>query len=201
MADSTYHLRALGALDAAERIFARRGFGQATMREIADGANISVAGLYYYLPSKQRALYLSCERAFRQLLERLDRAVAMTANPREQLKAFVRGHVEFVIHHPNAFRVLLRDMDALEGEDRAVVSELRHQYFSRAGDLVIAVQQQLEPSMISTRVATAALFGMMNWTPMWYHAVDDDEAARIADQMTQLFLHGVTSPSLAEVFS
>ena len=201
MADSNYHLRAVRTLDAAERVFARRGFGQATMREIADEASISIAGLYYYLPSKHRALYLCCERAFRQLLDRLDRTVATAENPHEQLKAFVHEHLEFVIHHPSAFRVLLRDMDALESEDRASIWELRRQYFSRAGDLVIAVQQQLEPSTVSTRVATAALFGMMNWTPMWYHEVDDDEAAHIADQMTQLFLHGVTTPSLAEVFS
>jgi TetR/AcrR family transcriptional regulator, cholesterol catabolism regulator len=201
MADSTYQLRALSALDAAESVFARRGFGQATMREIADEARISIAGLYYYLPSKQRALYLSCERAFRQLLERLDSAAAAAGDPYEELKMFVRGHVEFVIRHPNAFRVLLRDMDALEGKDRAIIWELRRQYFSRAGDMVIAVQQQLEPSTVSTRVATAALFGMMNWTPMWHHEVADDDAARIADQMTTLFLHGVTSLSLAEVFS
>ena len=200
MADSTYQVRALGALDAAERVFARRGFGQATMREIADEAHMSVAGLYYYLPCKQRALYLSCERAFRQLLEHLDRAVATVATPHEQLKSFVQRHLEFVIRHPNAFRVLLRDMDALQGEDRVAVWDLRRQYFSRAGDLVIAVQQ-LGPLAVSTRVATAALFGMMNWTPMWYHEVGDDEAARIADQMTQLFLHGVSSPSLAEVLS
>jgi AcrR family transcriptional regulator len=187
-------------LDAAERIFARRGFGQATMREIADEARISIAGLYYYLPCKQRALYLSCERAFRQLLERLDRAVATAATPHEQLKAFVQGHLEFVIRYPSAFRVLLRDMDALIGEDRAAVWELRRQYFSRAGDLVIAVQQQRKPSTVSTRVATAALFGMMNWTPMWRHEIEDGEAARIADQMTQLFLHGVSSPSLTEKF-
>ncbi len=201
MADSTYHLRALGALDAAEAVFARRGFGNATMREIADAAGTSIAGLYYYLPSKQRALYLSCERAFRRLLKRLDHAVATAEDPHERLKAFVRGHLGFVIGHPSAFRVLLRDMDALEGDDRAAVMELRRQYFTRAADLVIALQQQLEPSTVSTRVATAALFGMMNWTPMWHHDVSDHDATRVADQMTRLFLHGVTTPSLVEAFS
>jgi TetR/AcrR family transcriptional regulator, cholesterol catabolism regulator len=201
MTGSIYHIRALGALDAAEKVFARRGFGEATMREIADAAGISVAGLYYYLPGKQHALYLSCERAFRRLIRGLDRALTSSADPREQLRAFVRGHLEFVIGQPNAFRVLLRDMDALEGEDRVVIVELRRQYFSRAADLVIAVQQQAELSTASTRVATAALFGMMNWTPMWHHDVSDDDAASVADQMTELFLHGVTAPSPVEVFS
>ena len=200
MPDSAYQLKTLAALDAAERVFARQGFGKASMRDVAEAAGISIAGLYYYLPSKRRALFLLCERAFRQLLTRLDRALAQCHDPQGQLRVFVRGHLDFVIHHPSAFRVLLRDMDALEGDERAAVLELRRQYFARAGDLVIAVQQ-LALSGIETRVATAALFGMMNWTPMWHHEVDDRDAARLAEQMTQLFLHGVTTPSPSEVMT
>ena len=197
VADAAYQLKALTALDAAERVFAQRGFGQATMRDVADAARQSVAGLYYYLPSKQRALELVCDRAFHELLARLERSCA-TGTPYEQLAAFIRGHLDFVIHNPNAFRVLLRDLDALEGNGRAAVFELRRQYFARAADLVIAVQQ-VAPSLIETRTATAALFGMMNWTPMWRHESDEREAASIASTLTQLFLHGVTAPSFAEV--
>jgi AcrR family transcriptional regulator len=198
VADAAYQLKTLSALDAAERVFAQRGFGRATMRDVADAARQSIAGLYYYLPSKQRALALVCDRAFRELLARLERACANAGTPQEQLVAFVRGHVDFVVHNPNAFHVLLRDLDALEGQDRVAVFELRRQYFARAADLVIAVQQSV-PSMIETRTATAALFGMMNWTPMWRHGIDDHDAAGIARQMTQLFLHGVTTTGFSEV--
>jgi AcrR family transcriptional regulator len=195
VAESAYRVKALAALDAAERVFAERGFGKASMRDVAEAAHSSVAGLYYYLPSKQRALALVCERAFRELLARLERALDVGAAPHARLRAFVRGHLDFVLRNPRAFHVLLRDLDALEGEHRARVLDLRRRYFSRAGDLIIDVQQ-LAPSVIETQVATAALFGMMNWTPMWRHDMDECAAARIAEQMTQLFLHGInTSPT------
>jgi AcrR family transcriptional regulator len=194
-----FDLRLREALDAAEAVFASKGYGGASMRDIASTAGMSIAGLYYYLPSKQRALELLCERAFGDLLVSLDDAVAAATSPDAKLRAFVRGHLRFVIEHPEAFRVLLYGMDALEGQARNAIQERRRRYFARAADLVIAVAQA-EPTGVSTRVATAALFGMMNWTPMWHHADGAADVAAIADQMYELFLRGIAPSALpAEV--
>ena len=195
----SFGMRLIIALDAAESVFAGKGYGGASMRDIANVAGMSIAGLYYYLPSKQRALELVCDRAFDGLLAALDGAIAAADSPEAKLRAFVRDHLRFVVEHPDAFRVLLYDMDSLEGPARQAVQERRRRYFARALDLVMAVQQS-EPSPISTRVATAALFGMMNWTPMWHHADGDPDVAGIAEQMYELFLRGVAPSALpAEV--
>lgn len=196
-----FDLRLRAALDAAEAVFARSGYGGASMRDVASAAGMSIAGLYYYLPSKQRALELVCERAFGALLASLDDAVAAATSPDAKLRAFVRGHLRFVIEHPEAFRVLLYGMDALEGHARNAILERRRRYFGRAADLVIAVAQA-QPSAVSTRVATAALFGMMNWTPMWHHPDGDADVAAVADQMYELFLRGIAPSALpAEVMA
>jgi|SRR5271166_725885 len=192
-----FDLRLREALDAAEAVFARKGYGSASMRDIASAAGMSIAGLYYYLPSKQRALELVCERAFGTLLDSLDEAIAAAMAPDAKLRAFVRGHLRFVIEHPEAFRVLLYGMDALEGQARNAIQERRRRYFARATDLVIAVGQA-QPSVVSTRVATAALFGMMNWTPMWHHADGAADVSAIADQMYEIFLRGIAPSPLAE---
>jgi AcrR family transcriptional regulator len=194
-----FDLRLRTAIDAAEAVFARSGYGGASMRDIASAAGMSIAGLYYYLPSKQRALELVCERAFGALLDSLDVAVVAAAPPEAKLRAFVRDHLRFVVEHPAAFRVLLYDMDSLEGQARNAIQERRRRYFARAADLVVAVAQA-QPSAVSSRVATAALFGMMNWTPMWHHADGGTDVAGIADQMGELFLRGVApAPCVAEV--
>ncbi|MHB8177831.1 MAG: TetR/AcrR family transcriptional regulator [Vulcanimicrobiaceae bacterium] len=189
------------ALDAAERMFAKDGYGCATMRDIATAAEMSISGLYHYLPSKQRALALVCERAFSALVESLDRALAASPVPRAQLLAFVHGHIDFVIRQPNAYRVLLHSMDALAGTERIAVQKLRRLYFERAVGLV-ATLQEAQPSPISPRVATAALFGMMNWLPMWYHGRDESDATHLAHVMVLLFLRGVVpSQALSETVS
>jgi len=187
----SYDSRMQSALDAAERVFAEKDYGMATMRDVAAATGRSIAGLYYYLPSKQRALFLVCERALGALAEGLDRALSESPIARDQLRALVRAHVGFITSRPQAYRALLL-VDSLEGEDRATILELRRRYFARVADLVIAVQQE-RPSSISTRVATAALFGMMNWAPTWHHVGDVADSTRIADEMTTLFLCGMTA--------
>jgi TetR/AcrR family transcriptional regulator, cholesterol catabolism regulator len=196
---TTFDMRFRVALDAAERVFAEKGYGVATMRDVAASAGLSIAGLYYYLPSKQRALFLICERALSALSDGLERALAATPVPEAQLRGLVHAHMAFITRRAEAYRALLH-VDALDGADRAAIVELRRRYFARAADLVIAVQQE-QPSAISTRVATAALFGMMNWTPMWHHVGDTTDAAHIADEMTTLFLRGVASTAAAELIA
>lgn len=188
---TAFDVRLSDAVDAAERVFAQYGYGQATMRDVADAAHLSIAGLYYYLPSKEQALYLVCERAFRRLSRALDEAAQLPGGHEDRLHAFVRGHVDFLAGKPHAYRVLLRDLEALTGDGRTHIFELRRAYFARAADLVIAVQQERQ-SPVSTHLATAALFGMMNWMPMW-HRDGTQGAAQIAAQMSRLFLHGVAA--------
>lgn len=178
-------------MDAAERVFAQFGYGQATMRDVADAAHLSIAGLYYYLPSKENALYLVCERAFLELSQALDQAAQSDGGHEDRLHAFVSGHVDFLARKPHAYRVLLRDLESLTGDHRARVFELRRAYFARAADLVIAVQQERR-SAVPTHLATAALFGMMNWMPMW-HRDGAQGAAQIAAQMSRLFIYGVAA--------
>jgi AcrR family transcriptional regulator len=193
---TSYDLRLNTALDAAERVFAEKDYGMATVRDISAAAGLSIAGLYYYLPSKLRALFLVCERALAALMEGLDRALTESPIPQDQLRSLVRAHVGFITSKPQAYRALLL-VDSLEGADRATILELRRRYFARVSDLVIAVQQE-QPSSISTRVATAALFGMMNWAPTWHRVGDNADAARIADEMTTLFLRGMTATAPME---
>jgi AcrR family transcriptional regulator len=199
MLATAYDSRLRLALDAAERVFADKDYGMATMRDVATAAGLSIAGLYYYLPSKQRALYLVCERAFGSLMDGLDESLTASPVPEDQLRALVRAHVGFVTGRPNAYHALLL-IDALEGRERAAIFELRRRYFSRVADLVIAVQQE-RPSSITTRVATAALFGMMNWAPTWHHVGDPADAAHIADEIATLFLRGVLPRESAELIA
>jgi hypothetical protein len=44
--------RYIGILEAAQDVFARRGFHQASIREIARTADLSLAGLYHYVGGK-----------------------------------------------------------------------------------------------------------------------------------------------------
>lgn len=94
-------------LDAAVRVFARRGFHAASMDEIADAAGISKPMVYAYLGAKEE-LFVAC---LRQEGTRLMEAVAENAladglKPDEQLWRGLRGYFGFVGAHRDGWRML-----------------------------------------------------------------------------------------------
>jgi AcrR family transcriptional regulator len=186
-----YDRRCEDVLDTAEALFAEKGFHAASMRDIARAAGVSVAGLYYYLPSKQTALYLVCDRIFDRL-EAAARDMPSSGDPARRLKTFVRDHLRHMIEKPHAYRVLLHDMNALEGDFREKLRARRRHYFSLASDLVDRLETK--NALVSPRLAAAALFGMLNWAPTWYQRELDGNSDDLADSMLALFLRGIAEP-------
>lgn len=87
-------------LEAAERVFGRKPYGQATMREVAAEAEIGMQGLYEHFPSKQdlyEQLLLQRARTF-QL--RADAVLAGIDDPLEQLRALATVYAELFDERP-----------------------------------------------------------------------------------------------------
>jgi len=176
-------------LKAAARVFAARGFHQASVREIASEAGISLAGLYYYVPSKADLLYRIAATAFDVLLENLGHALGEVKAPDERLRAFVQNHLDFFLRHMDEMKVVSREAEFLTGESQAVVAEKQKRYYLRCVEILDELRGS-QGSSEDLRLSALALFGMMNWLHAWYRPDRDGDADRLADEMTQLFLRG-----------
>jgi hypothetical protein len=90
-------------------------------------------------------------------------------------------------------KVCAREVETLEGDAYDAVHERRRSYFEAVHKLVKELQPKQETSLNSW-LATANLFGMINWFYQWYDAgrsrvsLDD-----LAAQQTALFLDGYTA--------
>ncbi len=98
-----------GILRAAEDVLGRRGYHQASIREIARAANLSLAGLYHYVRGKDELLFLVLDRALDTLLGDLDRALAEAPTAEARLLALIRTHLDFGFRHPQAMKIINRD--------------------------------------------------------------------------------------------
>jgi len=74
-------------LEMAGRIFAARGFHDASMDEIAEAAGVSKPMLYSYFGSKDGLYFAYVNAAYRELIAAIDEAVALAgSDPEEQLR-------------------------------------------------------------------------------------------------------------------
>jgi len=177
-------------LDAAARVFSAVGYDRASMRRIAAEAQVSLAGIYHYVASKEELLYWIQFHTFDSLLRGLESSLEGVVDPRQRLDAAVRNHVRHFGEHMQELKVCARELETLEGEAYDDVHERRRSYFETFHDLV----KELKPkhgAPLESWLATANLFGMLNWFYQWYDAerslvsLDD-----LAAQQTALFLHG-----------
>ena len=95
-------------LDAAARIFSRRGYHEATVDEIAEAAGISKPMVYLYFGSKEDLFVAVVERESGRLNKMVTDAVAIGLPPYEQLRRGLEAFLVFVDQHRDGWSVLHR---------------------------------------------------------------------------------------------
>ncbi len=180
----------LHLLAAAARVFSEVGYDKASMRRIAAEAEVSLAGIYHYVAGKEELLYWIQYHTFDSLLRGLESSLEGIDDPRERLATAVRNHVRHFGENMHELKVCAREVESLEGEAYDAVHERRRSYFEAVHELVKELQPE-EEARLGSWLATANLFGMINWFYQWYDAgrsrvsLDD-----LAAQQTALFLDG-----------
>lgn len=186
----TFDSKLLHLLGSAARVFSEVGYDKASMRRIAAEAEVSLAGIYHYVASKEEILYLIQSHTFDSLSRGLESCLDGLADPRARLGAVVRNHVGHFGENMNELKVCARELETLEGKAYSDVNQRRRAYFKTVHDIVKELQPQ-DGAPLDSWLATANLFGMLNWFYQWY----DSERSRVslddlAAQQASLFLDG-----------
>jgi AcrR family transcriptional regulator len=185
-----------GIVSAACSIIARRGFHQASTREIAQAAGLSLAGLYHYIGEKDELLFLVLGRSLDRLLADLDRSLAEARTPEGRLLALIRTHLDFGFQHAHALRIINRDHELVPEPRRSEIAGKRQAYLQRG----LAVLRELDHHRRSDAElfsATNLLLGMLNGIATRPFLRSAADARALAAEVGALFLHGFLASAKA----
>ncbi|MGN6782884.1 MAG: TetR/AcrR family transcriptional regulator, partial [Marmoricola sp.] len=96
-------------LGIAGRLFAERGFGNTTVRDIADAAGILSGSLYHHFDSKETIAHELLDGFQRGLFETYDGIVAGDGTPLEKLEQVVRASFQAIDRHRNEVAIFQND--------------------------------------------------------------------------------------------
>jgi AcrR family transcriptional regulator len=187
---TSYDRKLERVLAGAARVFARDGYGSATIREVARETSMSLAGLYHYFSSKEELLFLVQMHAFEAILAGLEEVLAGVEEPEARLRVLVANHLEHFLEHMDELKVCAHEMESLSGDYYERVEELRRRYFRVALDMVTSLGTVSGARAVDARLATLYLFGMLNWIYMWYPAERNTPAEVLGEELVALFLNG-----------
>lgn len=174
---------------AALQVIARKGYHQASIREIARAADLSLAGLYHYVGSKDELLFLVIDLALDSLLGKLDAALAEAVTPESRLLALIRTHLEFAFNHGAALKVINRDLEALGDSHRVAATQKRQAYLLR-GLEILRVLDGSGRSNEELLSATNLLLGMLNGIATRPFVGPGRDLQALTAEVGRLFLHG-----------
>jgi AcrR family transcriptional regulator len=190
----------VGILRTAAKVFAEVGFDPASIRMVADRADVSVAGLYYYVHSKEELLYLIQYHVFEGLVSRFEsdsqRMLAEggeAARPEARLHRFIHNHLDHFLADMDSLTVCTRELGRLKGDYLQQVEALQRRYFSQAFEIFRELCSPYGGLQSEPRTATLAMFGAINWVSTWYNPASDRSAGELAAELVNLYLHGVKS--------
>ena len=180
-------------LDASAQIFSQKGYHGTSMQDIAAAVNLQKASLYHHVSSKQEILFELLNRGLQILTEKVEEAIIDPGPPDERLRQAIQAYLSALTENQDVTSVLLLEYRSLEPDYLIRHIEERDRFEQIWQDLIqLGIQKNIfscdHPSM-----STRALLGVMNWTVTWFRIDGPMSAGEIADQITDLFLLGLTT--------
>lgn len=179
-------------LEAAVRVFHKKGYKSASVQDVADEAGIVKGTLYYHVRAKEDLLFEIVNQVLRLLVPRLEELRQLDGPSSEKLHRFVSLYVEHTIQNLEIVGIFFREFDSLSLERREEVTKARDLYDSFLRDLLEEGCERGEfRSDLDMRVAAFAIFGMVNWIYMWYRADGPQTPESIGLEMADLAVNAV----------
>ncbi len=153
-------------LEHAVALFADKGFSAVSLSEIARHSGTSKANIIHHFKSKD-ALYLAVlQHACQQSAQALDEIEQRNdLNPRHRLALLFQRHLELLLDHPQATRLLQRELlECGAGCGRTMAEAVVARHFSRLVELLREGQKQglvrddIDPALLAFLMVSANLY-------------------------------------------
>ena len=147
-------------LDAAVRVFARRGFHACRVSDIADEAGVAYGLVYHYFGAKDSVLDTLFLERWNIMLEMIAEVDATEASVREKLYAIASFIVDSYRHDPDLMKVIIVDVTrAANSFGQTHLARIREAYRRIAAIVVQAQQQGAFKREIDAEFAAMAFYG------------------------------------------
>jgi len=151
-------------LDAAELLYAKKGWDALTVDQVARSARLSRALVYVYFRDKEDLLFAIGDRAMRLLRDRFRAAIAAPARGIDQVEAIGRAYLRYAQEFPHYFDFCSRfqshstaaDPSSNEGGCLVAGDEV-------IGTVVRAIETGIADGSIRADIGDPLMFAMSLW--------------------------------------
>ena len=181
-------------LQAASRVFRRRGLHSSSMRDIAAELGMHVGNLYYYFENRQALLAFCQKDALAGLLALAEEVRQQPLPADEKLARLIEGHV-VLLNETTPGSLAHLEVEALEAPWRKSITRQRDAYETVYRRLIEQGVAEGLFKPLDPKVASMAVLGALNWSVKWFRSEGGRTAQQIGRQFAELLVGGLLARS------
>ncbi len=184
--------RIVQILSEAARIFARKGYEGASMRDIAEACGISKSLLYHHFKSKEEIYSRVAVGATKEIYLYVVEQVPVDAQPSEKLRAFMVATAEYFRKHRWTWiastTAFWNDPDRQRQKERMT---RRDRYEKYLRELIQEAIDAGEIRDVDVAMTGRLILSSLNWMHRWYNPSMTMKPEQIADEFYDLMFNGL----------
>ncbi len=181
-------------IHAATKVFAKKGFFNARISDIAKEAKVADGTIYLYFNNKLDILISVFEEEIGTLIEQVSKALAVETDPRKQLEIFATKHLTMMKKNKNLAEVIQIELR----QSAKLIKEYRNNKFNEYIDIVSTIikegqAQHIYRADIKPGIAKRAFFGALDEiSRVWSLSLETDYTVEeLIGQVMAIFLSGM----------
>ncbi|WP_062361790.1 TetR/AcrR family transcriptional regulator [Variovorax paradoxus] len=183
-----YDAKTQSILDSAASLFAKVGYPNAKMQDIAKACGATKSMLYHYFPAKDDLLFAMLEEHLENLIASIEEITAQAGTAQQRFAAFVEVYVQKSAQSRRRHLSAMNDVKFLPKNLQNPLLALE----TRVTELAASLLRELNPKLSEDayKPYTMLLLGMLNWTDTWYKPAGTMKPQELCDRISRLFLTG-----------
>jgi AcrR family transcriptional regulator len=178
-------------IEKASKLFREKGFGAASMRDLAEHVGVEAASLYNHIQSKSEILQTICFKVANEFLTNLDAVESSPQPTLKKMEAIIRLHIRMMLDRYEFVYISDHEWRHLPEPYLSNFLNQRRNYRKRLGDIIKEGIARGEIKPIDPYTAVLVILSAISGIDSWQRSRKTTSAEALESNMVKYLIEGL----------
>jgi AcrR family transcriptional regulator len=178
-------------IEKASRLFREKGFGAASMRDLAEHVGVEAASLYNHIQSKSEILQIICYKVANDFLTNLEAVESSPQSTLKKMETVIRLHIRMMLDQYEFVYISDHEWRHLPEPYLSNFLNQRRNYRKRLGDIIEEGIAKGEMKAIDPYTAVLVILSAISGIDSWQRSRKSTSAEALESNMVKYLIEGL----------
>ncbi|CAM3748356.1 TetR/AcrR family transcriptional regulator [Parendozoicomonas haliclonae] len=172
-------------------VFSKKGFGSATIREIAKAAEITIPTMYKYIRTKEDILFMITQVCMEEIFAYFKEALKRKEAADQKMKSAIRAYVHYVSKNRRHINLVYRETRALNAENRNRIFNIERDFMALWEKIIADGIEEKVFRPTDTFLAANMIYFFCNVWALRHWSLEGYSEQEIYDKLVEFIMPGL----------